>query len=161
MSTVLAMNPQDSASYRARAELLRQLGDTAGAQADLDRALALAPGNTEIVLRQADLLEAQGKLDAALGLYAQALNLNPDPALYIHIGKLRYGLGQYSRAVANFQAALERSKDNSAAYQGLGLAQRQLGNDQAALSALKKYLLLTPAAPDRVDIEAWVQKHGG
>jgi tetratricopeptide (TPR) repeat protein len=161
LNKVLALTPQDAASYKARAELLRQLGDNAGAQADLDRALALEPGNTELLLRQASLMEQQQKWDAALALYGNAINTNPAPDLYVHVGKIRYNLGQYRRALANFQAALERNKDLSTAYQGVGLAQRQLANFPAAIVAFKHYLQLVPSAPDRAEIEAWIQKHGG
>src|SRR5262249_13869948 len=108
LNRVLALAPQDAASYQARAKLLQQLGDLAGAQADLERAQALQPGNVELALRQAALLEAQGQPNEALALYRQAIAASDAAAqarLYLHVGKLRYTLGQYRRALANFQAA--------------------------------------------------------
>jgi tetratricopeptide (TPR) repeat protein len=139
-----------------------QAGDLAGAQEDLERAQALLPGNTDLALRQAAVLERQGRLREALALYGQAIVVSAAPAeLYLHAGKLRYNLGQYRRALANFQAALERKPGNGPAYGGIGLSQRQLGNTAAALVAFKEYLRLEPAAPDRAEIAAWVRKHGG
>jgi hypothetical protein len=53
------------------------------------------------------------------------------------------------------------NKNSGDAYQGIGLAQRQLGNFPAAIVAFKHYLQLVPGAPDRIEIEEWMQKHGG
>jgi hypothetical protein len=41
----------------------------------------------------------------------------------------------------------------------VALAQRKLGNYRSATIAFQKYLNLTPGAPDRAAIEAWVRKH--
>jgi tetratricopeptide (TPR) repeat protein len=112
-------------------------------------------------VRHAALLESQGQADAALALYGSAIAASDDPQLYLQAGKLRYQLGQHTRALANFQAALERSPGLAAAYQGIGLAQRRLGAIDAAVVAFKHYLQLAPAAPDRVELEQWLQKHAG
>ena len=162
LNQVLVVEPQNAAAYQQRAVLRRQLGDLAGAQQDLERAQALLPGNTDLALRLAAVLEQQGNLREALVLYGQAIAVSAEPEpLYLHAGKLRYILGQYRRALANFEAALERKPDNGPAYGGIGLAQRQLGDFPAARAAFKHYLRLMPAAPDRAEITAWVRKHGG
>ena len=107
-------------------------------------------------------MEEQGKLSEALVLYSQAIVVSAEPSsLYLHAGKLRYNLKQYSRALANFQEALERKPDNGPAYRGIGLVQRQLRNFPAARAAFKQYLRLMPAAPDRAEIVAWMRRHGG
>jgi tetratricopeptide (TPR) repeat protein len=161
LNRVLAMTPQDAASYKARAELLHSLGDYSGAQRDLEMAAVLQPGDTQAVLRQARLLEEQLKLDEALALYSAAIQVTAEPSeLYIHAGKLRYSLEQYRRALANFEAALTTKPDSSLAYYGVGLAQRQLGNFPAAIAAFKQYLKLAPGAPERPELEGWMQKHG-
>jgi tetratricopeptide (TPR) repeat protein len=49
----------------------------AGAQADLDKALALSPGDANVLHRSAILLAVLGKLPAAIAREEQALALDP------------------------------------------------------------------------------------
>ncbi len=84
----------------------------------------------------------------------------PEP-LYQAAGMLRYRLGEYRRSLANFKAALAAQPENGPAYLGIGLAQRKLGNDAAAIVAFKNYLRLVPNAPEAAELTDWMRKHGG
>ena len=162
LNAATTMQPNDPASYKARAALLRQLGDSAGAEADLERARALEPGNIGLALRQVALLKDQKRLGEALAIYRAILTSAPDPApLYLDAGQMRYAMRNYRRALANYAIAAELKPDDGAAYYGIGLAQRKLGDFRAAKQAFKTYLQLTPSAPERAELEAWIAKWGG
>ena len=158
MNLALSLQPNDADSYRARAEVLARLGDIAGAQADLERAKALEPANTDIATRQAALLEQSGKIAEALEIYGVIIQQNPSADLYVHVGKLRYNRNEYRRALANFLAARELQPDNIEAIRGVGISYRKLGNRAAAITALREYLAKSPQAADRAEIEAWILK---
>ena len=157
-----AMQPSDPASFKARAALLRQLGDNAGAEADLARARELEPGNLDLALKQVAVLKQQGKLLEALAIYRAILPSAGDPApIYLDAGQMRYRLQHYRRAVANYELAAQLQPDSAPAYYGLGLAQRKLGRFAAAKAAFKTYLRLAPDAPERAELAAWIAKWGG
>ncbi len=65
------------------------------------------------------------------------------------------------QALADFRAAAAANSATSAAYQGIGLVQRKLGNDSAAITAFATYLRLAPHAPDHAELRAWMRTHGG
>jgi tetratricopeptide (TPR) repeat protein len=155
----VALKPHDAQSFRERAALRQQLGDAAGAQADLEQARALEPGNADSALRLARLLRDQGRLEESLAIYRALLADGADPApLYLDAGQMRYALRHYRRALANYSAAAEADPNSAEAFRGVGLAQRKLGGYRAAVAAFEQYLRLAPDAPDRAEIAAWVQK---
>jgi Flp pilus assembly protein TadD len=74
----VAIAPGLAAGYSARGILRAALHfDFAGAQADLDKAVALSPGDANILHRSAILLAARGQLPAAIAREEQALALDP------------------------------------------------------------------------------------
>jgi TolB-like protein/DNA-binding winged helix-turn-helix (wHTH) protein len=74
----VALAPGLAAGYSARG-FLRAVArfDFAGAQADMDKAVALNPGDADILHRSAVLLAVLGKLPAAIAREEQALALDP------------------------------------------------------------------------------------
>jgi tetratricopeptide (TPR) repeat protein len=74
---------------------------------------------------------------------------------------MRYAMHNYRRALANYAIAAELKPNAGAAFYGVGLAQRKLGDFRAAKQAFKTYLRLTPSAPERAELEAWIHKWGG
>jgi tetratricopeptide (TPR) repeat protein len=128
----------------------------------MERARALAPDNLDLALSQVALLKQQGRLEEALAIYRAILPHVADPStIYLDAGQMRYKLHHYRRALANYQLAAEQSPDSAPAQYGLGLALRKLGDYQAAKAAFKRYLHLAPSAPERAELEAWIDKWGG
>jgi len=74
----VALAPGLAAGYSARGFLRSATRfDFAGAQADLDKALALSPGDANVLHRSAILLGVLGKLPVAIAREEQALALDP------------------------------------------------------------------------------------
>jgi tetratricopeptide (TPR) repeat protein len=115
-----------------------------------------------LALRQVALLKQQGRLEEALAIYRAILPTVDDPAaIYLDAGQMRYKLRHYRRALANYQLAAELAPDSAPAQYGIGLALRKLGDYQAAKAAFKSYVRLAPSAPERAELEAWINKWGG
>ena len=162
LNTAITLQPQDAAAFKARADLLRQLGDTAGAEADLESARALEPGNLDLALRQVAALKQQNRLSDALAIYRGILPSVAEPApIYLDAGQMRYAMHHYRRALANYELAAKLQPESAQAYYGIGLAQRKLGNFGAAKAAFTSYLRLAPNASQRAELAAWIAKWGG
>ena len=97
-------------AYTVRASIRRARGDLAGAEADLDRAVALASRSVEAVNNRAMLRVQQGRYPEALEDYDRALLLQPDNALVlVGRGQTRLLLGNRSGAAEDFERALRQS----------------------------------------------------
>jgi tetratricopeptide (TPR) repeat protein len=155
----LAVKVDNIETLTLQARLLNKKGDTATAQAVLERARSLQPKNTALVLREVTLLAEQGRPEEALSRIRSAIGDGADPLpLYVAAGRLRYSLGDYARARANYNAAVNTAPENGPAFYGLALCERKLGNRLAAVTAFQTYLRLEPNAPERPEIEAWLAK---
>jgi Tfp pilus assembly protein PilF len=83
-SGIVARNPKSAAAYLARARY-RRANKIAGADADVARALVLAPDDTETILAASEQSKQAGDLDAArrhLERGVAATRGTPDPRLY-------------------------------------------------------------------------------
>lgn len=103
LETAMEQHPQDYRLYARYSEACKNLGDTAGALPDLERALELAPPevkpqlHSRLVLLRWTLAQSQTEAEAELLRYREAyasprqrpvLLRNPDPARRLRIGYL-------------------------------------------------------------------------
>lgn len=51
-------------------------------------------------------LEQDGKAEAAVAEYKKAIDLNPRPAAYYHLGLIYAAKAEYTTAIANFEKAI-------------------------------------------------------
>jgi TolB-like protein/DNA-binding winged helix-turn-helix (wHTH) protein/Tfp pilus assembly protein PilF len=86
--------------------------DWAGGDASFQRAMALEPGNPEI-LKSAAYSSAQfGRFDEGLGLARRAIELDPlNARRRVFLGQLEYWVGALDEAVADLKRARELSPD--------------------------------------------------
>jgi tetratricopeptide (TPR) repeat protein len=109
----LALSPNLGEAHNQMARLKRfEDLDWAGADASTKQALALDPGNPEI-LGSAALSAAQfGRLDEAVELSRRAVKLDPlNPESWESLGEIEYYKGQLAEAEADIRKALELSPD--------------------------------------------------
>jgi tetratricopeptide (TPR) repeat protein len=159
----LARNPNGAEALAGRAELLAATGDTAGALADLDRAITVTPHVSNFpdpvlyraYLGRGRLRESTGDLAGALADWAQAGRVSPGaPDPYVLRGRAAAESGDTGRArtelttgVQLLGRALERASDprqRGALLNMRGLAFNLLGEYQRALADLEQSLQIEP-----------------
>jgi len=111
--------------------------DWAAGAADLDRALALAPGNARILALQSDVAWVLGQWDQAIRELNAAVTLDPlFPAGYYLIGEAQLGAGHWSDAEAAFDRAIEIAPHYAFVHFYLAKALLLKGEKQAALQQI-------------------------
>jgi tetratricopeptide (TPR) repeat protein len=109
----IALNPNLAAAHAQMARLTRQVDfDWAGADASIQRAIALEPGNTEYVELAGSSAAYLGRFDQALQLGHRAVGLDPLNAnSWENLGEIELYNGQLDEAAANCKKALELNPD--------------------------------------------------
>jgi adenylate cyclase len=111
--------------------------DWAAGAAELDRALALAPGNARILALHSVAPTALGQWDAAVRDLNASLALDPlYPAGYMFLGLNHLGAGHWSEAEAAFKRALEITPNRALIHFQLARALLFNGEKQAALQQI-------------------------
>lgn len=105
------------------AALLEKKSDFAGAIADYDQLLKLAPQFADVYGSRARAYRALGKFNESLSDYTVQIARNPrDARAYDNRGDTYYVLGQYDLAIADYSVAIDADKEFSYAYFDRGKA---------------------------------------
>ncbi len=120
----IALAPDLSDGYTARALYrVAVIKDWEGAQADLERARTLNPGNADILLHYAWLLGALGRLPEAIATLQKATALDPLSAeSWARLSGFYLGTGQLDLAETTARRGLEISPEQARAARNLGFA---------------------------------------
>jgi tetratricopeptide (TPR) repeat protein len=161
-----ASSPADKAfALYYLGELAWNNGDRGGARRAYDDALAADPSYLPAQVGQAKSLAAAGDATAALSLYREAVQSQPQPSYVVELGELLEATGQL--AAAREQYDVVRATEQLFAAQGanvdLELALFEADHGSAA-SALKYATAAYRARPDSVlteDAYAWALHKGG
>jgi len=118
--------------------------DKAVAQAE--RALALDPNSSEVLLLAASVIAWSGRPKEAIPLYHKSIRLNPfAPGTYFAALSLAYRLaGQYNEAVEEAKKAVEREPKNGLAHLALVSGCIFSGREQEARAAAAEVLKINP-----------------
>lgn len=109
-------------------------GDLAGARAMYERAAQLAPGIAAPRVRLGDLWLQQQELEQAQSRYREVLELQPDnPGALLGIARLALLRGDAGAALQPLQALEEAQPEAAEVQYSLGLAWRQLGDQEQAI----------------------------
>ncbi len=140
----LELAPQLPGANRALAvAILNSSPDEAGireAQQALERELSLNPRDAESVYQMGEISWRRGNEDAALELYAKAVELQPRFSEgLIAIGKALIARGDFERAARHLQDALQIDSENEVAHYRLAQAYRQLGRVDEAVKQLEEF----------------------
>ena len=112
--------------------------DWSGADAEIQRALALSP-NDATVLRQAGAIaSAVGRIDDSVRLYRQAAVVDPlTSAIWHNLSLSEWYAGRYADAERAFRKELELAGARAGTYRGLASIRLSQGRAEDALDALR------------------------
>jgi len=135
----LALNPNLAEAHAQKGRIKRQVDfDWAGADASFQRAVALDPGNAEVVRTAASLAGMFGRFHEALQLKRRAVDLDPlNAESWESRAETEFFMGQLDEAVANFKKALELNPDVVAAHVVLSQIYVMQGRPQDALPEIE------------------------
>jgi tetratricopeptide (TPR) repeat protein len=149
LSRAEALNP-DSVSVRLASGLLNySTGEYAKALEDYQRVQDLEPRNIDVILRIAQVYDAQNLPQRAIENYRKAIALDPEYyGTYAYFGTFYYYRGNYPEAADLFRKTIEHAPGMYEAYTNLGAVLDDLGRDAEAEEALRTSLALheTPNA---------------
>lgn len=150
LTQAIAIDPRAWASYRNRARVKLAQNDPAGAMADYESALKLAPLQPQLLVEAASLDEQQGRVDAAIGHY-DALYRSQPAARQLAANNLAMLLVTYRKD----QASLDRARDLTAGFASSqdgalldtnGWVRFKRGEYATALSVLRLAAARSPAS---------------
>ena len=117
----LAVNPNLAQAHAQMGRIKEQVDfDWTGADASCQRAVALDPGNPEVVRTAAIPALILGRFDEALQLRRRAVDLDPLNAdSWEQLAETKFFMGQLDEATADFKKALELNPEVVASHQML------------------------------------------
>jgi tetratricopeptide (TPR) repeat protein len=109
----LALNPNLAQAHVEMARIKQQVDfDWVGANSSIQRALALEPGNPEVIGFAADSAVIAGRFDKALPLLRRVLDVDPlNAGGWERLGEAEFFMGQLNQAAADCKKALELNPD--------------------------------------------------
>jgi len=146
--TALDRVPQPDRSaglYALRAGLLLHVGQVAGAEKDLDRALRLDPGLAIVFALRAVIAVVNNRRESALELARRAVDLDPGSAVsQIALSYAEQGRFAIERARDAARRAVALAPDDPLAWARLSELELSLGSLDAALAAARRAVALNP-----------------
>ena len=130
----LALAPDLAQAHLALA-IVSEIGtlDFTQASEAYERALALAPGNAEVLRRSGEFAACMGHFDAGLAATRRAVVLDPLARdSHAVLGRALYAARRYEEAVAAFAEVISLDPDFKATYGDRGLAYYGLGDLESA-----------------------------
>jgi TolB-like protein/Flp pilus assembly protein TadD len=136
----IALAPDLAESNLARGVLrMTVLWDWSGARSDLERALALSPGDARVQLWLGHLLAVVGRLPEAVAATRKAAEADPLQALgWDFLGRHLAAQGELDESRKAFQHALAVAPDNMWARRELGFVDLLAGQPEVALASFQK-----------------------
>ena len=123
----------------------------------LRKIIELDPGNVVASSQLVDHYTQAGDVDALSALLATAPDeVRNDPMVHFNLGASLYNQGKADAAAQEFQKVIDQKPDLADAYKHLGFCKVTLGDFPGAITAVKKYLELAPAAPDAAQMQQLV-----
>jgi tetratricopeptide (TPR) repeat protein len=138
------------------AALAMLLSAPALAQEDLT---AATPADIQAVFQAGDRAYRAGDHTAAITLYSQVLDRDPDHKnAYLHRGFCHGIVKDHAAAVADFTAVLEREPGHKWAYISRGGAYTRMGQPALALKDLDAALAIDPKDQEAYNNRGWAHK---
>ena len=132
--------------HLARAEKLRDDGDTAGALVEARRALADDAQDGDALSLIARLARASGQVTLAAEAYERLGRIDPEDSVpLVQAARMRIAAGNAEAAEALARSAVVRDEGNVEAWQALGRSQLSSGNLAGAIHSLEQARTFEPS----------------
>ena len=143
---VLSIDPDNASAYAYRGQVRMQLDRLPEAVSDLRRAVQLAPEMSAYHEQLGSAYEASDDMSAALREYSQAIELDAEAVTArVHRGDLHLRLGQYQRALEDYQAAAALQPEEPAWMHQQALTLAQLNRIDDSVQLLQRVVRAQPA----------------
>jgi len=114
-----------------------------------EHTLRVSPGSALIHYNLGYVLAEQGKADAAIEHFSQAILIRPDyTSARIHLGAALFGQGKTAQGIEQLSKAVSQQPDNVLARYNLGAAMLSQGRDDEAVEQFSEVLRLDPDNAD-------------
>jgi adenylate cyclase len=143
---VIAMDDSIASGHALLGILHSLQRDHDKAIAEGERALAINPGLTEVIMDYATSLRYAGRPEEAIPLYQKAIRLNPfgPSSLYRELGNTLRKMGRFEEAVSAFKKAIQIAPNNITAHLGLASTYSLMGREREARSEAAEVLRINP-----------------
>ncbi|MEM7356263.1 MAG: protein kinase [Acidobacteriota bacterium] len=148
----LALAPEDPRVLRAAAQMAIDSGRLEDAEALLETADRLEPGDVGWKMRRAALLERQGRLEEAREVLASAAHRRPTWRNLTRLADLDYRTGDVQAARRNLEAALERAPGNFDVLSRLAQLELLNGDPRRAAELYEKLVERAPEATELTNL---------
>jgi Flp pilus assembly protein TadD len=141
----LQKNPDAWPGYTSLGAVLLDRGDTAAAEKDFRRAVALVPDYAKGHAYLGLALGKMGRIDEALAELQKAVQLNPTNAgADSNLGTALLAKGRVDEAIDAFRLALKMDPTYEAAHMNLALALKHKGDTAGAMAEYRAVLATSP-----------------
>lgn len=157
-TTLVEMVPAKSRAwyYFARGEVYQSIGETDLSYFDYARAVQLQ--STYLGL----LADASEDPQGALAIYTRLIEELPNkPEPYVYRGEVYVGIGNYQKAIEDFEAALRIGSSSQMAYEGRAQAYTEMGYLEAALQDYDRLIQLNSSNYEARRLRARLQERLG
>jgi len=149
VSAPAAATQSDLDALLGQARVAEKAGNYADAARVYQQALALAPGNPEVLKRVGVLEQTELKFDDSIAHFQQVLAHDPQyPEVNFFLGVSYFGKNDFPHAIESFNQELAVAKPHSRCRYYLGLALQSSGRIEDAISQLNRSLTENPSDAD-------------
>jgi Flp pilus assembly protein TadD, contains TPR repeats len=142
-----SLDPAKAKPILTRAYIYSTQQDWNKAVADYDKAIQMNAKDWEGYAAKGSFLYRQRKYSDAIGLYQQAMTLNPEYKPYSDLAMIKFALGQKQEAISDLKSYLQfYPKDDFSVY-FCGFINYNLQNDAEAMTYAKQAIELNPNEP--------------
>ena len=142
----LAIDDSTADAHGLLAHLYTLKRDYDKAIAEAERAVALNPGATSVLINYANTLIYAGRPEEAIQLLQKAMRLNPfgPSSLYMHFGMALRSAGRFEEAVSAFKKAIQVAPDKILAHITLATTYIWMGREEEARAEAAEILRINP-----------------
>jgi tetratricopeptide (TPR) repeat protein len=139
------IEPENNEGAAFLAEMQMELGDYAGAEQSVNRALRKKYSCAELKHLMGKIKEKSGQLDLAIHYLTDAIHDRPDwTDVYLELGEIYKSRREYPQALKVYQQAIEAIPDDHRSYYQAGLLFRESKDYRSAEMMLRKAAEFSP-----------------